>query len=319
MSTSANTHTTPSRMNKKSSATQIATQREEILVRYFNQDAIFEDELKCFPCSIEAFQTLSAQLLSAEPTFLASTKAGGLGKHVDLHLVLQSESIPKGVEVKVSDKTIRPDLLEWQPWEGGVQFLQGQIVSARMLSFLGDCGLPMLAAWFEKVKEFMALRTPELEVPTLDDYKKLLFTIGSEKKLTTPAAKLIQSLRANEALRSDLQQRWLNFETAWFSTHTPNVVAFQQALKEVLEEKDYWMNINKAGAFLIEGFHVTGLRYVETHSKPEGGSVFRYVMTLQKKKSKATKEVPIVLKFYWKNGGQGVQNINLLVVSDPFA
>ena len=87
----------------------------------------------------------------------------------------------------------------------------------------------------------------------------------------------------------------------------------------MMEEKDYWININKSGAFLIEGFHVVGLRYVGTHKKPEGGSVFRYVMTLQKKKRGDVKEVPIVLKLYWKNGGQGVQNINLLVVGDPFA
>lgn len=306
-------------MNKKSSATQIASQRELLLVRHLNGGLIFEEELKCFPCSPEAFAALPVLLHTAEPSFLTCSKAGGLGRHSDLQLALSSQPQAKGVEVKVSEKSIRSDILEWQPWEGGVQFLQGQIVSSRMLRFLGDCGLPMLSTWFEKIKQLMTLHTPDLVVPTLEDYKKLLFTLGSEKKLTTPAAKLIQTLRANDTLRSEIQKAWVAFETEWFSSHVPDVAAFQAALNEILGEKDYWININKSGAFLIEGFHVIGLRYVGMAKKPGGGSVFRYAMTLQKKKSGTTKEIPIVLKFYWKNGGQGVQNINLLVVSDPFA
>ena len=304
-------------MNRRQNATTITQKRESALMKHFNGDLVTEEELNLFPCSKEAFVSLIPVVQSVEPTFTECRKAGGLGNHKDLQL-LCGEGM-KGIELKVSDRKLTAPLLEWRPWEGGVQFLQGQITSQLMSSFLGECGKPMVAAWFTKVKALMLTHLPSFTVPTLEDYSKLLFTIGSEKKLTTPAAKLIQELRAKDELKQRFQDAWLLFEDEWFATHAPVVEAFQAVLKQVLEEKDYWININKGGAFFIEGFHVRGLHYVGTAKKPEGGTVFRYKMTLQKKKRGDTQEVPIVLKFYWKNGGQGVQNINLLVVSDPFA
>ena len=310
-------HISSFKMNKRTQATKISTLREAALMKHFNYEIVTEEDLRLFPCKEDAFGSLIPALRAAEPSFIECRKAGGLGNHKDLQIV--TDSGIKGLELKVSDRSIHESVLDFRPWEGGVQFLQGQITSRLMGSFLGPCGLLMIAGWFEKVKGLMATHLPTLTVPTLDDYTKVLFTIGSEKKLTTAAAKLIQELRAKEELRQAFQAAWLAFEDEWFASHTPELAAFQIVLKQILEEKDYWININKAGAFLIEGFHVQGLHYVGTAKKPEGGTVFRYRVTLQKKKRGDTMEVPIALKFYWKNGGQGVQNINLLVVSDPFA
>jgi hypothetical protein len=304
-------------MNSRSQATNLTELREAALVKHLNGDLVMENELALFPCSEEDFASLIPAVLASEPSFREAEKAGGLGNHKDLQLLCSDKR--KGVELKVSNRHLTSTLLEWQPWEGGVQFLQGQVISKTMSRFLGSCGTPMVAAWFEKVKVLMATHLPSFVVPTYEDYRKLLFTIGSEKKLTTPAAKLIQELRAKEPLRNVFQAAWLLFEDEWFLSHAPNLEAFQDLLKEVLGQKDYWININKGGAFLIEGFNVVGLDYVGTAKKPEGGSVFRYKIKLQKKLRGDVKEVPIVLKFYWKNGGQGVQNINLLVVSDTFA
>lgn len=303
-------------MNRRAQASNITDLREAALMRHLNGDLVTEEDLRLFPCSEEAFASLIPSVQAAEPTFTECKKAGGLGNHKDLQLLCPS--VVKGVELKVSDRNLTAAILDWHPWEGGVQFLQGQILSKTMGPFLGSCSRPMVAAWFEKVKVLMSTHLPTFVLPTLEDYTKLLFTIGSEKKLTTPAAKLILELRSNGALRQKFQDAWLLFEDEWFSTHTPELEAFQTVLKQVLGEKDYWVNINKGGAFFIEGFNVLKLNYVGTAKKPEGGSVFRYKMTLQKKKRGDIQEVPIVLKFYWKNGGQGVQNINLLVVSDPF-
>lgn len=304
-------------MNRRRNATNITDKREQALMKHLNGDLVTEEDLQLFPCKEEAFASLIPAVRAVEPSFEQAKKAGGLGNHKDLQLVCGTTL--KGVELKVSDRSLLPTLLEWQPWEGGVQFLQGQIVSKSMIDFLGPCAKPMVAGWFEKVKTLMLTHLSSFTVPTLEDYTKLLFTIGSEKKLTTPAAKLIQELRAKEGLRHRFQAAWLLFEDEWFASHTPELDAFQHLLKQVLGEKDYWININKGGAFLIEGFHVLSLAFVGTAKKPEGGTVFRYRMKLQKKQRGDIQEVPIVLKFYWKNGGQGVQNINLLVVSDPFA
>ncbi len=304
-------------MDQRAQATNLTELREAALMRHFNGDLVTEEDLGLFPCSEEQFASLIPALRAAEPSFQQAKKAGGLGNHKDLQLVCGAGT--KGLELKVSSRNLTSAVLEWQPWEGGVQFLQGQIVSKSMASFLGPCGSPMVVAWFEKVKTLMTTHLPTFAIPTYEDYKKVLFTLGSEKKLTTPAAKLIQELRAKEELQKLFQAAWLLFEDEWFASHTPVFDAFHELLKQVLGEKDYWVNINKGGASLIEGFNVVGLSYVGTAKKPEGGTVFRYKIQLQKKKRGDMKEVPIVVKFYWKNGGQGVQNINLLVVSDPFA
>ena len=286
-------------------------------MNHLNHDIVTDEELKLFPCKEGAFASLISAVISAEPGFVECVKAGGLGNHKDLQFLTGSGK--KGVELKVSDSFFDADIMEWRPWEGGVQFLQGQVVSKTMAPFLGSCGLPMVAGWFEKVKALMASLLPTFPIPTLEDYTKVVFTINAEKKLTTSAAKLIQHLRANNEIRQKFQDAWLLFEEEWFPTHQPNLLAFQAVLQQILGEKDYWVNINKAGAFLVEGFDLIGLRYVGTAKKPKGGVIFRYVMTLQKKKRGDTMEVPIALKFYWKNGGQGVQNINLLCVTDPLA
>ena len=304
-------------MSKKVNATEITNQRESTLVNYLNGDAILESDLVSFPCSITDFSSLITSVKKSEPSFKQCCKKGGMGSDVDL--VFETDTTQKGVELKVCDKKISKEVLEWHPWEGAVQFLQGQITSKAISSFLGDCGVDMLPSWLQIVHAIMLTDIPSFTLPTLEDYKKIVFTIGSEKKLTTPAAKLIQELRENEKLRQEFQESWLRFENTWFSSHKPDTAAFQRVLKSVLEEKDYWININKSGAFLIEGFNVIGLNYVGTAQKPGGGCVFRYSIKLQKKISKETQEVPIVLKFYWKNGGQGVQNINILCVSDTFA
>lgn len=303
--------------NKKASATARTNTRENALVEYLNGGLLLKEDADKFACTEEQLASLYKSLFEAEPSMTSCTKAGGLGNHHDLEI--ETTSGMKGIELKTSEKKVNPDLLVWQPWEGGVEFAQGQLTSKLMGSFLGDCGGPMISAWHQKLlSEFLHTYLPTFEKPTLDDYTKVVFTIGAETK-DTPAGKLIRELRSNDSLRETLQNLWLTFEDSWFETHTPNLERFQEVLKTILDEKDYWININKNGAFLIEGYSLKKLTYVGTAKKKQGGTVFRYKMLVQKKKSGETKEVPFVLKFYWKNGGQAVQNINILLVSDPFA
>jgi hypothetical protein len=304
-------------LNKKATATARTNTRENALVDYMNGGLLLKEDADKFACTEEQLASLYKSLLDVEPSMSSCTKAGGLGNHHDLDI--QTVSGRKGIELKTSEKKVNPELLTWQPWEGGVEFAQGQLTSKLMGSFLGDCGTPMISAWHQKLlTEFLPVHLPEFEKPTLEDYTKVVFTIGAETK-DTPAGKLIRELRTKELLREELQKLWLSFENSWFETHTPNLERFQEVLKGILDEKDYWININKNGAFLIEGYSLKRLTYVGTAKKRQGGTVFRYKMLVQKKRSGETKEVPFVLKFYWKNGGQAVQNINLLLVSDPFA
>lgn len=302
--------------DKRATATVRTTGREEALRNYLNGGLLLKEEADKFACTEQQLIALFTEIQAKEPTLSEVTKAGGLGNHKDL--IFHTKNGEKGVELKTCEKSVNPELLVWQPWEGAVEFAQGQILSKLMGSFLGDCGRPMVAAWFEThVCPFMRETLPTLTLPTLEDYTKVVFTIGAETK-DTPAAKLIQHLRASKTDQKALQAKWLLFEDTWFATHQPILSAYEAVLKEILEQKDWWININKNGAFLIEGFHVKGLSYVGTAKKKQGGTVFRYRMALQKKSGGEVKEVPFVLKFYWKNGGQAVQNLNLLMVSDSF-
>ncbi len=302
-------------MSKKANATKLTNSREDILCEFLNTGYLEKSSLDQFSCSEDSLSKLYQEFQAAFPDSITCKKAGGLGKHVDI--LVETPSGLKGIEIKTSEKKIKPEVLTWHPWEGGVQFCQGQVKSALMSSFLGDCAMPMVGAWHQKLtEEIIKKKLPTFEVPTLEDYTKILFTISSHTKQSSPAAKLINELRSNEPLRKEVQQLWLQFEDEWFSSHQPNREAFQTMLQNLMGEKDYWININKSGAFLIEGFQVKGLTFLGTANKPEGGSYFHYSMKLQKKSGGDTQEVPFQLKFYWKNGGQGVQNINLLMVSD---
>ena len=303
--------------DKKVRATVRTKEREEALQNYLNEGFLLKEEADKFACTEQDLANLYQEIYANLPTLSKVTLLGGLGNHKDLAFHTAGEK--EYAELKTCEKKVNPERLVWQPWEGAVQFCQAPILSKRKSLFLGDCGRPMIAAWFEThVCPFMREHLPSLTIPTCEDYSKIAMTMGGHKK-NTPAAKLIQHLRAFETDQEALQARWLLFENEWFATHQPNLSAFEEVLKEILEQKDWWININKNGAFLIEGFLVKGLTYVGTAKKKEGGTVFRYRMALQKKKSGGeVKEVPFVLKFYWKNGGQAVQNLNLLMVSDSF-
>ena len=301
-------------MTSKMNASNLTQIRERLLISLLNRDIVMEEDIeKYFPCSIESFLSLDKQLREREPSLLRCEEAGGLNNHKDI--VLCVEGAKKGIELKVSETKVGIVKLTWEPWEGAVQFLQGQIKSKIMSSFLDTCGEPLFAAWFEKVKELMVVHTPSLSIPTLEDYRRVVFTIKGEKG-DSAAAKLIQTLRSTESIRQAFQAKWLEFEDEWFQSHKPNDEEFLKVLTKIFEEKDYWIIINKSGAYLIEGFTVKGLTFVSVVKKPKGGSMFRYTLTLQKKSGGETKDIPINLKLYWKNGGQGVQNINLLCVSE---
>jgi hypothetical protein len=64
----------------------------------------------------------------------------------------------------------------------------------------------------------------------------------------------------------------------------------------------------------VGGFTVPAVTFEGCEKKRDGGCIFHYSITLQKKSGGPTKKVPIAFKLYWKNGGQAVQNLNFMVV-----
>lgn len=264
-----------------------------------------------FPCPASTLETFPDVFRSKYPEAGHTRVIGGLGKHYDLHTV--NEGARLQTELKVTNGNPSPlEQLSWRPWQDTVQFLQGQLKSKLGKRFLGECGDPMVRAWFEEhVKPFSAA-VPAATDMTYAGYEKAMSIIGMKGKQEPAAVAFINALRANEALQKALQEKWLAFETRWFTSHSMDHAALKEVVKEILEAKDAWICISKAGPQLIGGLKVVDLRFVGARPKPKGGMSFHYILTLIR--DDVTKEVPMECKFHWKNGGQAVQNLNFMLL-----
>ena len=289
-------------MSLKATATKDSTSREQTLVRLFNG----------LPADTSCFASGDAvKAIVPKPTSVAVV-VGGLGKHHDFVV----NGLRGELKHSVSAKTKRADL-EWRPWKDGVQFIQGQTKSKKALTFAPDYGMPLWSAWFEgHVRPFVEARVPAAAGITLAGYTACASAMSCPAKAEAPAKELMRVLREDNAIQAALQTEWLRFEEAWMPAHPLVHGLFEDHLREVLEEKDVWVCINKGGAHWIEGFVVRGLTPIGggVKPKPHGGVVFQYFVELQKKSGGEIRHVPIEYKLYWKNGGQAVQNLNFLVV-----
>ena len=288
----------------KASATRDSSTREQTLVRLFNG---FTVDTSCFACGDSVLTVRPADLVSA-------TLVGGLGAHHDFVAVVGSRELKGELKHSLLAKTKR-EVLEWRPWKDAVQFVQGQTKSKKAMIFAPDYGMPLWSAWFDGyVKPFVLSSVPSATGITLDGYVACASAMTYPSGAEPAAAELIRILREDKAVQEAVRREWLRFETAYMPAHPLDHKAFEAHVKEVLEEKDVWVCINKAGAHWIEGFNVLGLVYDGPKAKREGGLVFAYTLSVQKKSGGIIKQIPIEFKLYWKNGGQAVQNLNFLVL-----
>lgn len=284
--------------------------RERLLVALFNGQIQADTDLSSYPCA-QAFREFTSTIQAKVPKGGARL-AGGLGKHYDLTVHSDSEPMKKG-ELKVTaGNPSSLDILNWCPWKDTVQFLQAQVKAKIAKKFLGDCGEPMLVAWFEQFIKPFSSKVPSASGMTCAGYLKAMSTIGMKGKQEEPAKAFITALRSNSDLQKELHLAWLAFESQWFTTNTMNHEGLLTVLKDVLEVKDFWICASKTQVLWIDGFKVLGLNYVGAKPKPRGGHSFHYSMTLQR--GTETKEVPLECKFHWKNGGQAVQNLNVMLL-----
>jgi hypothetical protein len=288
----------------KATATRDSTTREQALVRLFNG---FTVDTSCFACGDTIRTVMPADLISA-------TLVGGLGAHHDFVALVGSRELKGELKHSLTAKTKR-EALEWRPWKDAVQFVQGQTKSKKAAIFAPDYGTPLWTAWFDGyVKPFVAASVPSATGLTLDGYVACASAMSCPSKAELASEELIMALRSDKVLQEAMRLEWLRFETNYMPAHPLDHKAFEAHVKEVLEEKDVWVCVNKAGAHWIEGFHVLGLVYDGPKAKREGGIVFAYTLSVQKKSGGIIKQIPIEFKLYWKNGGQAVQNLNFLVL-----
>lgn len=281
--------------------------RETAMAALFNGS---ETPLTMFPSPANKMREFYSVIQTKLPSAVNTVVIGGLGKHYDLETTLASG--PFRCELKVtSGNPSAMDVLEWRPWVDTVQFLQGQLKSKIGQRFLGDCGDPMLRAWFSTHVESFAA-SQGLAPMTYAGYEKAMSTIGMKGKQEAAAVAFINLLRSNSDAHETLHKQWLLFEAEWLSTHTMNHDGLLEVVKEIIEVKGAWVCVSKKGPQWIDGLKVAGLRFEGARNKPKGGMSFHYTLSLTK--GGVTKEVPMECKFHWKNGGQAVQNLNFMLL-----
>ena len=298
-------------MDARHNATATTTQREILMADLLSGKELTAEQLGRFPCTAEELRSLQKRFKEKFPTATQTKRIGGMGKHHDLCTTRSAIAFVRE-ELKVkSENGSSHETLLWRPWIDTVQFLQGQIKSKIGQSFLGDCGTPMLQEWFNIVK-IISAGVPEAAAMTSAGYEKAMSTIGMKGTQEAAAKAFINALRGSDDLKALIKGEWLRFEERWFQAHTLNHNALLGLIKEIIEEKDMWICVSKNACHLIEGLKVDNLAYIGERNKPKGGKSFHYTLTLRR--GEETKEVPLECKFHWKNGGQGVQNLNFMLL-----
>lgn len=248
-----------------------------------------------FPCDISEF-------LEKRPVKTPVKLEGGMTKHHDL---IFTGSDRPNIELKVTNKKGSSlDKLTWQPWCDTVQFLQGQVKSEMASSFLGECGENLLREWHRRIGVSFSY----------DEYMRAMYSLSDAtfEKCNPDAIKFITDLRSDKLLQKKYQKLWLQLEEDWFSSHCPDRPKLEEVIRNIIEQKHWWICISKTGAHWIPGMKVCGLKFVGRSRKPKGGMLFNYILVVGREDE--TREIPIVLKYHWKNGGQAVQNLNIMIV-----
>ena len=298
-------------LDERHTATAICKAREIMMCQLFNQD-VEDSALGVFPCAPSVLRDFRATVLGKFTGFIRVVQTGGLNGHYDLEFQTETKIIRVELKVKGKGKGSLSEKLKWSPWIDTVQFLQGQITSALASRFLQECGEPMIHAWFHSVVLAFSSKVPEAAGMTLAGYQKVMMAMNVNGKQEDAAKAFITALRAQKSLRNELRKLWIQFEEQWLPSHELNHAELESVIREILESKDAWICASKNKIEWVEGLKVIGLEYTGVGPKPKGGMLFTYNLTLQS--GDETKIVPIKCKFYWKNGGQGTQNINFLLL-----
>lgn len=280
-------------------------QREQAVVRLLNGGELSPEEQALFPCSYAMLQTLRGRLVERYPNTVSAKHVKGMG-HCDI-LLEQSDGTSIKCELKVSKSAV--PFNKDKPWSTTVQFLQTQL-KAKSAGFLEECGVPMIHQFYERCIRPMTTRLG-LNV-SLEEYMKAMWDWeGKGKNAEADAAALIDALRTQAALSKEAQKAWLELENEWFRMYSPNTLRFEERVREIFNEKNEWIVITKAGVNVVPKIAVVSLTSTGPSAKPKGGTLFTYILRLRRVDG-SEYDVPIVLKWHWKNGGQGVQNLNIM-------
>lgn len=291
----------------KSSNTENNSNREKSLVNFLNGGSLTDDERLLYPCS-------DADLVALKMSILPGSKVvhvGGRKFHHDMKIVGTNGEIQR-VELKKSDTNIKYEDLIWRPWEGACQFMQGQPKGDNFKSFMLEFTDEMWKQWFtDSIIPFVDESVPEAKGILYEDYYAIATMAGTgipTSKKNTKAALFFQLVLNDKSLLESLKQKWSVFLNAWLPSHKPNLAGLLIATKNIIEEKDIWLTINKKGAYWIEGFNVKGLNFKDCVFKQKC-YVYQYDLMLQKKSGGDFKSIPVEMRIRLRNK-EGLANLS---------
>jgi hypothetical protein len=308
-------------VDERTIAGSLNEKREAIINNVLNNvhvdDSLITESFTTAPEKIRALAAIASAQFGAGTTF---TRKGGLNAHYD-YTARDAAGTEHRIELKYSKDPLSAKevaALPSRPWSIAVQFLQGQLQSKLGNQLLGCCGMPMMSKWFtEVIVPFVLKHSDSLPAIcqdiTEDEYMKAMYDINAKNKGDKTAGyAFINALRESKPLSCLIKTKWKNFQNNYLRAFKPNTEDIFTVAKEVIDVKDWWLCITQDDARLIEGLTVNDVQFKESKLLRDS-RVLLYEMTVTTKSGGETTIVPLELRFHWKNGGQGVQNINFLL------
>jgi hypothetical protein len=301
-------------VDKRTRASALNEEREDIIAHVISGRAISVGRIRAaFKTPIGVLMCLHGALREHVGPIAAVERVGGLGAHYDF-LVTNIIGTQLRVELKCCDEDMDFDAL--RPWAGAVQFRQGQIGSEDGRRLLGDCGEPMVRAWFEGVvRPFCEKWMPELTDMTLAEYWDGMKRMGDAVAAGAVAGKrgfvFQQRLRERPDAAAAIGEAWATFQDEYLSAHQPDCEVLRADVAAMFAEKDVWICVSNTHAKVFSGVAVDGLVF-EGSVMGRKCRVLRYTMRMRSLGTGDVRDVPLELRFNWKNGGQGVGNLNFM-------
>jgi len=283
-------HSSPRRSPVRSArrnATDLNNSREAVLYNLLVNKSVSNDVIRDAyrGVSAEKIRDLVNEIHTRYPLSVNATRKGGLGARFDLKWNALR------VELKYANKVFKFKQLEQRPWSASVQFLQGQVTNPKFRQMLGALGRPMLDAFYETIKD-------RVNMP-LARYIKTITSIDKSNDQ--------QELRR---IKNTLTRAWDTFSEGYLRNNLPNANEVERVVKDAINNKNVWIVVTRSHQLLFENIRVNTVRFDQV-KKERKRIVYMYTMNMTNQTE--TYDVPLRLRIYWKNGGQGVSNPNFLL------
>ena len=299
--------------------------REKLLWQCFKGMPVTDEELrKSFACKPENIKAMVAKLLLEHANLRISiVQVGGQQNNYDYTFKEGEHTF--NIELKTNTASTKYENLVKVPWSAYGQLIQLFLNVKdpkynRLFQSFDTEG--MIKHWFDNVIINEVVPKYRIEGPiTYNSYYAMLFKTAKAASKKYNNATLPAGTRAlfkyfhEHRTKDDNNYRaslWKRFSKAWMETHRFDDALVLELIQATLNKKHIWICTTKNDAYIIEGPKCTGMTFKGLKTGTDT-TVLVYEATLVTPSTGAVYNVDIEIRFYWKNGGQGVHNLCLQI------